>query len=95
MPESSALPFASWEAALSSGEFEEAYEALEAIVSALESGGLRLADAVRCFEIGTELTRKCEQLLSEAELRITRLDEPAEQEPSPEPIPLFPRGPAE
>jgi exodeoxyribonuclease VII small subunit len=68
------LRFEAWSEAARSGAFEDALAALREVVGQLEAGQLRLDDSVRCFEIGTELARKCEQLLDEAELRITRLD---------------------
>jgi exodeoxyribonuclease VII small subunit len=66
--------FADWEWTAQSGEFEDALEALRSVVSQLEAGHLRLTDAVRCYEIGAKLSQRCEQLLSEAELRISKLD---------------------
>ena len=59
----------------SNGElsFEEAYSRLEETVHALEEGGLSLAEATRLFEEGMRLARVCNELLSSAELRITRL----------------------
>ena len=53
--------------------FEEAYGRLEETVRALEEGGLSLAEATRLFEDGMRLARICSELLSSAELRITRL----------------------
>ena len=53
--------------------FEEAYSHLEETVHALEEGGLSLAEATRLFEEGMRLARVCNELLSSAELRITRL----------------------
>ncbi len=53
--------------------FEEAYTSLEKTVRALEEGGLSLAEATRLYEEGTRLARICNELLSSAELRITRL----------------------
>ena len=53
--------------------FEEAYTSLEETVRALEEGGLSLSEATRLFEEGTRLARICNELLSAAELRITRL----------------------
>ena len=53
--------------------FEEAYSRLEETVHALEDGGLSLAEATRLFEDGMRLARICNELLSSAELRITRL----------------------
>jgi exodeoxyribonuclease VII small subunit len=71
------LTYDDWDRLATDGAFEEVLAALRAVVSHLESGALRLDDAVRCYEVGTLLARRCEQLLDEAELRITRLDEDA------------------
>ena len=53
--------------------FEEAYNRLEETVHVLEEGGLSLDRATRLFEEGMSLARVCNELLSSAELRITRL----------------------
>jgi len=50
--------------------FETALEQLEAIVDRLEQGELELEDALRAFEAGVALTRRCAQQLSDAERRI-------------------------
>lgn len=63
------------ERVLEAGDFEESLTALRAVVAHLESGGLRLDDAVRSYEVGARLARRCEQLLADAELRISRLDD--------------------
>ena len=69
------LAFDDWESVLREGEFEESLAALRSVVAQLEAGGLRLNDAVRCYEVGSLLARRCEALLAAAELRISRLDE--------------------
>ena len=53
--------------------FEAAYQKLEKTVQALESGGLSLAQATKLYEEGTKLAKACNELLSAAELRISRL----------------------
>lgn len=50
--------------------FEKDLEQLEAIVAALETGGLSLDDSLKKFEEGIRLARACEKALSEAEKRI-------------------------
>jgi len=50
--------------------FETALEQLEAIVDRLEQGDLELEDALRAFEAGVGLTRRCAKQLSDAERRI-------------------------
>ena len=53
--------------------FEAAYHKLEKTVQALESGGLSLDQATKLYEEGTKLAKACNELLSAAELRISRL----------------------
>jgi exodeoxyribonuclease VII small subunit len=53
--------------------FEQAFNALQAAVGKLESGGLTLEQAVALYEEGIRLTRLCGQHLDAAELRISRL----------------------
>jgi len=50
--------------------FEKDLEQLEAIVAALEAGGLSLDESLKKFEEGIRLARACEKALSEAEKRI-------------------------
>ena len=68
-------PFAEWEWALSEGSFEEVFATLEAVVAHLEEGRLPLEHSVSSYEIGVRLAERCERLLAEAELRVSRLDE--------------------
>lgn len=53
--------------------FEQALERLDATVQALESGGLTLAEATRLYEEGMALARMCNEALTAAELRISRI----------------------
>ena len=53
--------------------FEQAMSRLDETVTALEAGGLALADATRVFEEGMKLARLCSEMLASAELRITRI----------------------
>jgi exodeoxyribonuclease VII small subunit len=79
--EATAATFDQWEIVLAEGTFEETLSALEQIVTRLDEGHLTLNDAVRCYELGVLLARRCEKMLDEAELRITRLDQqPSESE---------------
>jgi exodeoxyribonuclease VII small subunit len=57
--------------------FEELYKELEAKVALLEQGGLSLDDSLAAYEEAVSLAQRCQQLLERAELRITRLREPA------------------
>ena len=53
--------------------FEEGFRRLEETVAALENGGLPLAQAAALYEQGMALVQRCNQLLNEAELKITQL----------------------
>lgn len=66
--------------------FENDLESLENIVSALEEGGLSLDDALKQFESGIKLARRCEKALSEAEKKIEVLTRNAEGELEAEPF---------
>ncbi|HPO14157.1 MAG TPA: exodeoxyribonuclease VII small subunit [Candidatus Hydrogenedentes bacterium] len=50
--------------------FEKDLEQLEAIVAALEEGGLSLDESLKRFEEGVKLSRSCEKALTDAEKRI-------------------------
>jgi exodeoxyribonuclease VII small subunit len=79
--ESLATRFERWDFVLAEGTFEEALEALEEIVGRLEEGRLSLDDSLRCYEFGVLISRRCEKMLDEAELRISRLEtQPIEEE---------------
>jgi exodeoxyribonuclease VII small subunit len=58
------------DAAADGPSFESALEQLEAIVDRLEQGELELEDALRAFEAGVALTRRCAKQLSDAERRV-------------------------
>ncbi len=53
--------------------FEDALAELEGIVRRLESGQVRLDEAVDAYERGARLKRHCEQKLSEAQQRVDRI----------------------
>jgi len=53
--------------------FEQAFTQLGEKVQALEAGGLTLEEATRLFEESMRLAQLCNRILSEAELKITRL----------------------
>ncbi len=55
--------------------FEEAFRRLEEAVARLEEGGLPLEEALALYEEGMRLAQGCQELLDQAELRITRLQE--------------------
>lgn len=53
--------------------FEQALEALEKCVKALESGDLPLEKAIKRFEEGMALSRQCHRLLDETEKKVSQL----------------------
>ncbi len=53
--------------------FEALYRRLEETVARLEEGGLTLAESLELYEEGMKLARRCQELLQEAELRVTQL----------------------
>lgn len=53
--------------------FEHALERLEAVVEAMESGEVPLAELLAKFEEGNALLKICESRLKEAELKIEQL----------------------
>lgn len=53
--------------------FEELYRRLEETVAKLEQGGLSLEDSIALYERGMQLAKRCQELLDEAELKVTRL----------------------
>jgi exodeoxyribonuclease VII small subunit len=66
--------------------FEKSLEKLESIVGRLESGDVPLADAVKLFEEGIALRKRCLDLLKDAEKKISFLSrsvagDPAETDP--------------
>jgi len=50
--------------------FEDGLQALEVLVTALETGDLSLEDALRCFEDGVGLVRRLNGQLALAEQRV-------------------------
>lgn len=55
--------------------FEQALSELEDNVRRLDTGELPLEEALRLFEQGVGLVRECQDLLDDAERRITELSE--------------------
>ncbi|MFP4079403.1 MAG: exodeoxyribonuclease VII small subunit [Ectothiorhodospira sp.] len=55
--------------------FEKDLEALEALVGQMEQGDLSLETALREFERGIALTRRCQQALNQAEQKVRQLTE--------------------
>ncbi len=50
--------------------YEEAFEQLEKILHALESGDLPLEESLKLYELGAALSTYCTHKLDEAELRV-------------------------
>lgn len=53
--------------------FEASMERLDEIVKALESGDVSLEESIKLFEEGTTLAAKCDTLLNQAEMKVTKL----------------------
>ncbi len=53
--------------------FEDAMKELERIVKDLESGQVKLDDAVKAYERGAALRRHCEAKLSEARAKVEKI----------------------
>jgi exodeoxyribonuclease VII small subunit len=53
--------------------FEQFFRELEATVGKLEAGDLTLDESLALFQRGMELSKKCGELLDQAELRIKEL----------------------
>ena len=53
--------------------YEEAYEKLEAAVTALQDGQMPLEQALQHYEEGMKLAQYCNELLQKAELRVQQL----------------------
>ena len=61
-------------------KFEETMKQLEETVTKLESGEVSLEEAMGLFEKGVSLSKNCQKLLSEAQLKVTKLVGDAEKE---------------
>lgn len=57
------------------GGFEALYKRLEDTVAKLENGGLTLEESLAMYEEGMKLAQRCQALLKDAELRVTKLQE--------------------
>ena len=61
--------------------FEENMRRLEEIVRAMERGEVPLEESLKLFQEGTELVRKCGQLLDEAQLQVKKIATAADGTP--------------
>ena len=59
--------------------FESQIEALEAIVNHLEKGDLPLNESLTQFEKGIKLTKDCQDMLNQAEQKVSMLSENEDQ----------------
>lgn len=62
--------------------FEKAMAELEAIVSELERGEVTLEKSIEKYERGEHLKKRCEALLAEAEMRISKITLSADGAPA-------------
>jgi exodeoxyribonuclease VII small subunit len=68
MSEATTLP-----ADIAEMSFEDALAELEGIVRRLESGQVKLDEAIQSYERGAQLKRHCEKKLNEAQQRVDRI----------------------
>lgn len=54
-------------------DFEKALSELEGLVEKMEQGELSLEDSLAAFERGIQLTRTCQEALSQAEHKVEQL----------------------
>ena len=69
-----------------SGTFEGNLTKLEDVVARLEEGNLTLEESLRLYEEGIAAYRQCQTMLSEAQVKITKLVETIEGELAEEPF---------
>ena len=53
--------------------FESTLSEVEKIIESLEEGNLSLEDSIKAYEKGISLTKACQKMLSDAELKIKKL----------------------
>ena len=61
--------------------FESSMQRLEQIVRALERGDAPLEESLKLFQEGTELVRRCQSLLDNAELQVKKVMTAADGSP--------------
>lgn len=57
-----------------SDDYEAVRNALSEVIRMLEQPGLGLNQSVRAYEVGRQLSNRCQSLLDAAELRVSVLD---------------------
>lgn len=58
--------------------YEDSVKKLEEIVAKLEDGNLSLEESLKLYEEGAVLSENCRKMLSDAKLKITNINEVAE-----------------
>lgn len=58
--------------------YEDSVKKLEEIVAKLEDGNLSLEESLKLYEEGAVLSESCRKMLSDAKLKITNINEVAE-----------------
>lgn len=53
--------------------FESTLREIEKVIESLEEGNLSLEDSIKAYEKGISLTKTCQKMLSDAELKINKL----------------------
>jgi len=53
--------------------YETKVEQLKEIIGKIEDGNTRLDESIRLYEQGAALVKQCEEILNEAEIKITTL----------------------
>lgn len=66
--------------------FEEALAKLEGIVEAIEQGKIGLEESIARYEEGMGLIQHCRKIISQAELKIQKLQAGADRQLQPEPF---------
>ena len=67
---------------IAEGAFEDALQTLETVVAHLERGRLSIDESVTWYELGLGLSRRCSDLLRQAELRISTIEERHAMDPN-------------
>ena len=60
-------------------DFETALAELEALVGRLEQGDLSLDESLKQFKRGVELTRRCQNILDQAQQVVEQLTQPEDE----------------
>lgn len=58
---------------MSKKSFEDNMQRLEQIVNTIEQGEVSLEESLKLFQEGTKLVQKCQEMLSFAQLQVTKV----------------------